>query len=171
MADSHKINFEPVNLEMEVGEDENILDAAFRQGIHLMHGCREGRCSACKSYVLDGDIQMENYSTFACNDSEVDEGYVLLCRSHAFSDCTIELLNFDEDELLGGIPIQDVRTRVVAVEPMTRDIVSLRLAPIEPATFEFKPGQYADLHIPGTEEHRSFSMATTPVDAPTRSSS
>ena len=161
MADSHKINFEPVNLEMEVGEDENILDAAFRQGIHLMHGCREGRCSACKSYVLDGEIQMENYSTFACNDSEVDEGYVLLCRSHAFSDCTIELLNFDEDELLGGIPIQDVRTRVVAVEPMTRDIVSLRLTPIEPATFEFKPGQYADLHIPGTDEHRSFSMATT----------
>ncbi len=59
--------------------------------------------------LLDGDIQMENYSTFACNDAEVDEGYVLLCRSHAFSDCTIELLNFDEDELLGGVPIQDVR--------------------------------------------------------------
>ena len=114
---------------------------------------------------------MERYSTFACNDSEGEEGYVLLCRSHAFSDCTIELLNFDEDELLGGIPIQDVRTRVAAVEPMTRDIVSLRLTPIEPAAFEFKPGQYADLPIPGTDEHRSFSMATTPVDTPTRSSS
>jgi len=162
MADTHKINFAPVDIEMEVAEDENILDAAFRQGIHLMHGCREGRCSACKSYVLDGDIQMENYSTFACNDSEVDEGYVLLCRSHAFSDCTIELLNFDEDELLGGIPIQDVRTQVIAVEPVTRDIVSLRLTPIEPEGFDFKPGQYADLHIPGTDEHRSFSMATTP---------
>ena len=161
MADSHKINFEPVNLEMEVNEDENILDAAFRQGIHLMHGCREGRCSACKSYVLDGEIQMENYSTFACNDSEVDDGFVLLCRSHAFSDCTIELLNFDEDELLGGIPIQDVRTEVLAVEPMTRDIVSLRLKPVEPGKFDFKPGQYADVHIPGTDEHRSFSMATT----------
>lgn len=49
MADSHKINFDPVDIEMEVREDENILDAAFRQGIHLMHGCREGRCSACKS--------------------------------------------------------------------------------------------------------------------------
>ncbi|MFF9512542.1 2Fe-2S iron-sulfur cluster-binding protein, partial [Streptomyces sp. NPDC014727] len=82
------------------------IDAAFRQGIHLMHGCREGRCSACKSYVLDGEIQMENYSTFACNEAEVDEGYVLLCRSTAYSDCTVELLNFDEDELLGGIPIQ-----------------------------------------------------------------
>lgn len=161
MADSHKITFEPVDVEMDVREDENILDAAFRQGIHLMHGCREGRCSACKSYVLDGEIQMENYSTFACNDSEVEDGFVLLCRSHAFSDCTIELLNFDEDELLGGVPIQDVRTKIVAVQPMTRDIVSLRLAPIEPTTYEFKPGQYADLHIPGTDEHRSFSMATT----------
>jgi propane monooxygenase reductase subunit len=163
MADSHKINFEPVNLEMEVDEDENILDAAFRQGIHLMHGCREGRCSACKSYVLDGEIQMANYSTFACNDSEVDDGFVLLCRSHAFSDCTIELLNYDEDELLGGVPIQDVRTKVVAIESMTRDVVSLRLAPVEPATYAFKPGQYADLHIPGTDQHRSFSMATTPT--------
>jgi propane monooxygenase reductase subunit len=161
VADTHKIYFEPVDIEMEVGEDEKILDAAFRQGIHLMHGCREGQCSACKSYVLDGEIQMERYSTFACNDAEVDEGYVLLCRAHAFSDCTIELLNFDEDELLGGVPIQDVRTRITAIEPMTRDIVSLRLAAVEPATYEFKPGQYSDIGIPGTDEHRSFSMATT----------
>jgi propane monooxygenase reductase subunit len=149
VADMHRISFEPVNIEMEVGEDEKILDAAFRQGIHLMHGCREGRCSACKSYLLDGDIQMENYSTFACNDAEVEEGYVLLCRSHAFSDCTIELLNFDEDELLGGVPIQDVRATVTAIQPVTRDIVSLRLEAVEPATFEFKPGQYADIGIPG----------------------
>jgi propane monooxygenase reductase component len=161
VADSHRINFEPVDIEMEVDEDESILDAAFRQGIHLMHGCREGRCSACKSYLLDGDVQMDNYSTFACNDAEVDEGYVLLCRSHAFSDCTIELLNFDEDELLGGVPIQDVRARVIAIESVTRDIASLRLQAVEPTTFEFKPGQYADIHIPGSDEHRSFSMATT----------
>ncbi|TCO14357.1 propane monooxygenase reductase subunit [Kribbella steppae] len=161
VADIHRIQFEPVGIEMEVGEDEKILDAAFRQGIHLMHGCREGQCSACKSYVLDGEIQMERYSTFACNDAEVAEGYVLLCKSHAYSDCTIELLNFDEDELLGGVPIRTVTTRVAAVDPVTRDIVSLRLTPAEP--FEFKPGQYADLTIPGTDEHRSFSMATTPA--------
>lgn len=161
MADSHRIKFEPVDIEMDVNEDENILDAAFRQGIHLMHGCREGQCSACKSYVLEGEIQMERYSTFACNDAEVAEGHVLLCRSHAFSDCTIELLNFDEDELLGGFPIQNVKTRITALEPVTRDIVSLRLLAVDPPTYEFKPGQYADLIIPGTDEHRSFSMATT----------
>ncbi|WP_064444320.1 2Fe-2S iron-sulfur cluster-binding protein [Rhodococcus sp. YH3-3] len=161
MADTHRITFEPVDIEMDVREDEHILDAAFRQGIHLMHGCREGRCSACKSFVLDGDIQMENHSTFACNEAEVDEGFVLLCRTKAYSDCTIELLNFDEDELLGGIPIQNVTTRVIALEPVTDDIVALRLEPIDPSVFEFKPGQYADLRIPGTDEHRSFSMAST----------
>lgn len=163
MADTHRISFEPVNIEMEVGEDEKILDAAFRQGIHLMHGCREGQCSACKSYILDGDIQMERYSTFACNDAEVEEGYVLLCRAHAFSDCTIELLNFDEDELLNSAPIQNVRTEVIGLEEHTHDIVGLRLRAVQPATFEYKAGQYADLTIPGSDgEHRSFSMATIP---------
>lgn len=162
MADKHRISFEPVDIEMEVGEDEKILDAAFRQGIHLMHGCREGQCSACKSYVLDGDIQMERYSTFACNDAEVEEGYVLLCRAHAFSDCTIELLNFDEEELLNSAPLQQIRTEVLAVVPHTHDIVGLKLRPVDPSGYEFKPGQYADLTIPGTSDHRSFSMATTP---------
>lgn len=161
MADTHRINFAPVDIEMEVTEDESILDAAFRQGIHLMHGCREGRCSACKSYMLDGDVQMDDYSTFACNEAEEAEGYVLLCRSYAYSDCEIELLNFDEDELLGGATIQDVRTRVAAIEPVTSDIVSLRLDVVEPETFEFKPGQYVDLSVPGTDEKRSFSIATT----------
>ena len=163
MADTHHISFEPVDIEMEVAEDETILDAAFRQGIHLMHGCREGRCSACKSYMLDGDVQMDDYSTFACNDAEEAEGYVLLCRTYAYSDCEIELLNFDEDELLGGAPIQDVTTKVAAIEPMTRDIVSLKLDVVEPETVEFKSGQYFDLFIPGTDEKRSFSIATTPA--------
>jgi propane monooxygenase reductase subunit len=161
VADIHRITFEPVDIEMEVREDEHILDAAFRQNIHLMHGCREGRCSACKSFVLDGDIQMENHSTFACNEAEEDEGFVLLCRTKAYSDCTIELLNFDEDELLGGIEIQTVKTRVASLDSVTSDIVALRLEPVEPAAFEFKPGQYADLQIPGTDELRSFSMAST----------
>jgi propane monooxygenase reductase subunit len=39
---------EPVGLEMEVEEGETVLEAAFRQGIALMHGCKEGQCSSCK---------------------------------------------------------------------------------------------------------------------------
>ncbi len=68
-----------------------------------MHGCREGQCSACKSFLIDGDVQMDRYSTFALADYESDEGYILLCKSHVYSDCTIELINYDEEVLLGDV--------------------------------------------------------------------
>src|SRR5256714_10349781 len=82
----HKVRFQPVGIEIEVNEDETVLNAAFRQGVSLTHGCREGQCSACKSFLLDGDIEMEKYSTFALPEYESDEGYVLLCRCHARSE-------------------------------------------------------------------------------------
>ena len=96
MGAKHNVKFEPVGIEIEVDEDETILDGAFRQGIMLMHGCKEGQCSACKSFLLDGDLDMERYSTFALADYERDEGYVLLCRSHAYSDLEVELINFEQ---------------------------------------------------------------------------
>jgi propane monooxygenase reductase subunit len=161
MGEKHQVRFEPVDLVMEVDEDETVLDAAFRQGISLMHGCREGQCSACKSFLLDGDVQMDRYSTFALADYESDEGYVLLCKSHAYSDLVIELINFDEEELRNAIPLQQLKTTVAAIEPVTHDIVSLRLALVEPLAFTFRPGQYADIQLPDGKGHRSFSMATT----------
>ena len=158
----HKVRFEPVNVEIEVEEDETILNAAFRQGIMLMHGCKEGQCSACKSFLLDGDLDMDRYSTFALADYERDEGYVLLCQSHAYSDLEVELLNVDEDMLHSSAPIQTLRTEVEAIDEVTHDIRRLTLRLVEPETFVFNSGQYVDLTIPGTERTRSFSMANAP---------
>ncbi|MGJ3508154.1 NADH:ubiquinone reductase (Na(+)-transporting) subunit F [Enemella sp. A6] len=165
MGEKYTITFEPVDLEMEVDEDETILDAAFRQGVNLMHGCREGRCSACKSFVLDGDIQLDYYSTFALNDFELDEGYTLLCKAHAYSDCQIELLNYDEDEIHNAVPIQEITTKIAAITHVTSDIVSLKLDVVAPQKgFTFKAGQYADIHLPDCADTRSFSMASTQAD-------
>src|SRR6266567_2329968 len=55
MGDKHVVRFEPVGIEIEVGEEQTILRAAFEQGVMLMHGCKEGQCSSCKSFVLDGE--------------------------------------------------------------------------------------------------------------------
>ena len=162
MSANHRVRFEPVGLEIEVREDETVLDGAFRQGVMLMHGCKEGQCSACKSFLVDGEVDMEKYSTFALADYESEEGYVLLCRTHAYSDLTVELINYDEEILKAGVPIQRVTTRIVAIESLTHDIRRLSLALVEPTELAFLPGQYVDISIPGTEEHRSFSMANTP---------
>jgi propane monooxygenase reductase subunit len=157
---THTVRFEPVGLEIEVDEAETVLNAAFRQGLMLMHGCKEGQCSACKSFLLDGDVDLDRYSTFALPDFEEAEGWILLCRAHPYSDLEIELINYDEELIHGGVPPRTVTTRVEAVEQLTHDIRLLRLS-VDPS-FEFRPGQYVDISIPGDEEHhRSFSMANT----------
>ena len=160
MADKHVVRFEPVGIEIEVDEDQNILRAAAEQGIMLMHGCKEGQCASCKSFVLEGDdIELDKYSTFALPDFERDEGFTLLCRAHVYEDVTIELLNYDEEMIRAGQPIQNAVAEVVSNEPVTHDIRHLVLGLVEPKIVTYFPGQYVDITIPDTDHIRSFSMA------------
>jgi len=162
MGEKHTVRFEPVGIEIEVDEDTNILRAAAEQGITLMHGCKEGQCSSCKSFVLDGeDPELDKYSTFALPDSEKEEGYTLLCRAHVYEDVTIELLNYDEEMIRSGHPIQEVVAEVVSNESVTHDLRHLVVKLIESQQIEYWPGQYVDIAIPDTEDTRSFSMANT----------
>jgi propane monooxygenase reductase subunit len=162
VADKHTVRFEPVGIEISAGEDQTILRAAAEQGIMLMHGCKEGQCASCKSFVLDGDdIEHDRYSTFALPDFERDEGFTLLCRAHVYEDVTIELLNYDEDMIRSGLPIKDSVAEVVANDPVTHDMRHLVLRLVDTTDFTFFPGQYVDITVPGTSETRSFSMANT----------
>src|SRR6202451_4231262 len=120
-AQVHKVRFEPVGIEMEVEEGETVLDAAFRQGISLMHGCKEGQCGSCKSKLIDGDIELLKYSTFALPDYESETGHVLLCRTHAFSDLTVELLNYDQVLLSRSIAVKEFDAQVVSVRALPHD--------------------------------------------------
>ena len=162
MSEKHIVRFEPVGIEIEVDEDQTVLRAAAEQGVMLMHGCKEGQCASCKSFVLDGDdIELDRYSTFALPDYEREEGFTLLCRAHVYEDVTIELINYDEDMIRSGLPIQQAVAEVVANDPVTHDMRHLVLRLIEPTELKFFPGQYVDIVVPGTDATRSFSMANT----------
>jgi propane monooxygenase reductase subunit len=125
-----------------------------------MHGCKEGQCAACKSFVLEGDdIELDRYSTFALPDFELEEGFTLLCRAHVYEDVTIELLNYDEEMLRSGHPIQEAVAEVVSNDYVSHDMRHLVLKLVEPKEIAFWPGQYVDISIPGSDESRSFSMA------------
>ncbi|MBN9112636.1 MAG: 2Fe-2S iron-sulfur cluster binding domain-containing protein [Pseudonocardia sp.] len=163
MGNKHIVRFEPVGIEIEVDEDQNILRAAAEQGVQLMHGCKEGQCAACKSFVLEGeDIDYDSYSTFALPDYEKEEGQTLLCRAHAYEDLVIELLNYDEEIIRSGLPLKKGVAEVVSNEAVTHDMRHLVLKLLEPEEIKFFPGQYLDIMVPGTEESRSFSMANVP---------
>src|SRR5690349_927890 len=161
----HTVRFEPVDIEIEVSEDETILEAGFRQGIMLAHGCKEGQCSACKSFLLSGEVDLERYSTFALADYEQEEGYTLLCRAHAYSDLEIELLHYDEEMLTSGVPIRTLNAKVDTIEPLTRDIYKLCLTLDGEEPLQFHAGQYVDVQIPDSDSKRSFSMSNTPAIA------
>jgi propane monooxygenase reductase subunit len=162
MTDKHTVRFEPVGIEIDVSEDQTVLRAAAEQGIMLMHGCKEGQCAACKSFVLEGeDIEHDKYSTFALPDYEKEEGFTLLCRAHVYEDVTIELLNYDEEMIRSGLPIQQAVAEVVSKDRVTHDLVHLVLRLVEPGEVKFFPGQYMDVTVPGTDQVRSFSMANT----------
>src|SRR4051812_31809450 len=160
MTEKHVIRFEPVGIEIEVSEDQTILRAAAEQGVMLMHGCKEGQCASCKSFILDGDdVEHDRYSTFALPDFEKEEGFTLLCRAHAYENLTIELLNYDEEMIHAGLPIQEAVVEVVSNENVTHDMRHLVVSLVEPASIKFFPGQYVDFSVPGSDETRSFSMA------------
>ena len=160
---THKVRFEPVGIEIEVEEDETVLEAAFRQGVSLMHGCKEGQCASCKSVLCQGDVELLKYSTFALSDAEREQDRVLLCRTIAYSDLVVELLNFDEGLLSRSIPVRMFDARITRIESLTADIRRLEILTEQP--LKFWAGQYVDITVPGTGVTRSFSMANPPSKA------
>ncbi len=149
-----RVRFEPIGEEIDCGPEETVLDAAFRQGYNLVYGCREGQCSACKCFLLEGDVALERYSNFALSDTERANGYALMCRSIPEEDLVVELLHYDPENYRLEHTIADGVAVVETVESLTHDITRLVL---RADGFEFTPGQYVDLHVDG--ERRSFSMA------------
>ena len=159
---SPRVVFEPIGEEIDCDEEESVLDAAFRHGFNLVYGCREGQCSACKAYLLEGEVVLKPYSTFALSDSEEANGYTLMCRAMPEEDLVVELLHFDPDNYRLENPIRDGRGTVTAVESLTHDIRRLEVEIADPADFSFVPGQYVDVWVPGSDARRSFSMANLP---------
>lgn len=163
MGDVYTVRLNPVGIEFEVEEGETVLDAAFRQGIALPHGCKEGRCSACKCVLNEGEVELKPYSTFALNEMERDQNHILLCRSLAYTDLEVDLLNYDEDVLSKSIPVKSYEAEVARVVELTHDIRRLEIVLDQP--IKFWAGQYVDITLPGPEAvTRSFSMANTPLE-------
>ncbi|HWF49830.1 MAG TPA: MmoB/DmpM family protein [Solirubrobacteraceae bacterium] len=164
---SPRVRLEPLGQEIDCASDETVLDAAFRHGYNLIHGCRQGQCSACKCFLTEGEATLERYSSFALSDTELANGYSLMCRAMPESDLVIELLHYDPDGYRLAFPIRDGTATVEAVEALTPDISRVLLRVEEPSDFGFVPGQYVDLHVPGADgARRSFSLANIPSHPP-----
>ncbi len=158
---SFEVTIEPLGVTIEVEDDQTILDAALRQGVYLPHACGHGLCGTCKVDVLEGDVEIgDDASPFALLDFERDEGKCLTCCSKPMSDLVIEA-DVEEEPDAQNLPVQDYIGTVVKLEKLTPRILGVFLE-IDGDGLEFQSGQYANLHIPGLDTPRPFSMAQSP---------
>ncbi|MEW8003047.1 MAG: 2Fe-2S iron-sulfur cluster binding domain-containing protein [Candidatus Thiodiazotropha sp.] len=159
---SYQLTIEPTGEEVEVEEGQNILDACLRAGVWMPHACCHGLCGTCKVEVLEGSVDAGDASNFALMDIERDEGKVLACCATLGSDSVIEA-DIDEDPDARIIPVRDFEAEIVRIEDLTHDVKGLWLK-VEGGGIDFQAGQYINLHVPGVEVPRAFSLANRPAD-------
>ncbi len=140
----------------------SILAAGLEAGLPLTHQCRSGTCSSCLATLTAGDtgpVPGSNSSLFA---SEMAAGKRLLCVSQARGDCRFAL----DYASSGGEQVTTAQTFVNTVERVAADVMRLELELAEGSWIDFRPGQFIQLSVPGTDQTRSYSIASTPAQLP-----
>lgn len=138
---------------------ETILASLLQAGVAFPHNCQAGNCGACKCELVEGDTLELPYSEYALSPEERAQNLILACRTQAWGDCTVRLL--DAEELVLH-PSRVLRCRLVAFGDLTHDIKQLKLSIEAGGPYSFSAGQHARLKFaPGIPE-RDYSMANRP---------
>jgi benzoate/toluate 1,2-dioxygenase reductase subunit len=145
---------------MDCNVGEKVLDAAYRNQINLPMDCSDGVCGTCKCRCEQGDYDLGcDYIDDALTADEAEAGLVLTCQMVPSSDCVI------------AVPVPSGACKlkpaehggaVRSVELVSDSTIILRLALDSPEAVRFLPGQYVNLMVPGTHEHRSYSFSSKP---------
>jgi ferredoxin-NADP reductase/ferredoxin len=166
-ASAHEIilRFEDgVEKRITVNPGEYVLDAALRSDIPLVHQCRSGSCSTCVGQVLEGDLRMDPGRAYSLIPAEIAQGKRLLCSAYALSDGVVR---FDyPSELLDESGPELFVAKVDDAELVSDTVVRLVLRTPRGVDFSFQSGQYIRVNVPGTDQWRSYSMASLPRDLP-----
>ncbi|MBC8727532.1 MULTISPECIES: ring-hydroxylating dioxygenase ferredoxin reductase family protein [unclassified Paraburkholderia] len=146
-----------------VQQGESVLDAALAAGIPVIHQCRSGSCSSCMAKLVEGRAGMRAGASSTLLRSEYEAGDRLLCLTEPETNCTFTL-NYASD----AADVQAVKAHafVDSVEKVASNVVRLRLELAEGAWLDFKPGQFIQVRVPGTNVTRSYSPASTAADLP-----
>src|SRR5438552_2417153 len=153
-----------VEKEISVAAGEFILDAALRHSVPLVHQCRSGSCSTCVAQVVAGEIEMARDRSTSLLGLEAAEGKRLLCSSYAYAD-SVARVHYPAS-LIYERERRVLAANVHAIEWPNPSVARLTLELGETAGFDFHCGQYVRVKIPGTDEWRSYSMATAPHELP-----
>ena len=88
----YKIKFEPENKEVEIKNDETILEAALKNGIHINAQCQgKGVCGKCKIILKEGILNEKERVLDLLTREERDNNYYIACLTYPESDLVVEV--------------------------------------------------------------------------------
>jgi benzoate/toluate 1,2-dioxygenase reductase subunit len=154
------LNFEDgVTRFVECKAGEKVLDAAFRARINLPMDCSDGVCGTCKCRAESGSYDLgDDYIEDALSDDEKNSGLVLTCQMVPQGDCVIAVP-------ASSSACKTEQSRFAAtvskVEQHNDAAVVLELD-VDATAPVFLPGQYVNIDVPGSAQHRSYSFSSAP---------
>lgn len=135
----------------------SILDAARAHGVSIEYSCRTGRCGACKASVASGATTLLRPEDEGLSAADVAAGFILTCCRAAANDVSLDIEPLDR---LLGLDVRTMPARIVSLDHVAPDIVSLALKTPPTAPLRFVAGQYIDVLAAGVR--RSYSLANAP---------
>lgn len=157
------LNFEDgVTRFIDCKAGEKVLDAAFRAKINLPMDCSDGVCGTCKCRAESGSYDLgDDYIEDALTEDEKNTGLVLTCQMVPQSDCVISVPTTSTTCKTGqssfGATLSKVELHNDAAVVLELDVDAT--APV------FLPGQYVNIGVPGSGQHRSYSFSSAPGEA------
>ena len=157
------LNFEDgVTRFIDCKAGEKVLDAAFRAKINLPMDCSDGVCGTCKCRAESGSYDLgDDYIEDALTEDEKNTGLVLTCQMVPQSDCVIAVPTTSTTCKTGqssfGATLSKVELHNDAAVVLELDVDAT--APV------FLPGQYVNIGVPGSGQHRSYSFSSAPGEA------
>lgn len=153
-----QVSLKKSGTEFTVEPSETVLDAALRNGYMLPYSCRSGSCGSCKAKLLSGRIEYRTPQAGILSEADHAQGTVLLCQAHPLEDLVVDAREVVVSE---EIEIKLLPCRVMQLNKLNHDVMSIALKLPQNQTFNYLAGQYIDILL-RDGRRRSFSIANRP---------
>lgn len=156
------LNFEDgITRVIDCKSTETVADAAYRQGINVPIDCRDGACGTCKCSCESGQYESGDYIEDAMSEAEAEAGFVLTCQMYPRSNCVVSV---PASSAVCKIKQVTFNATITDVRSLSDSTILLTLQGDTLAKLDYLPGQYANLQVPGTDQHRAYSFSSMPHD-------
>ncbi len=142
--------------EIPVKGDDSLLNILSNNKIFVPSACGgKATCGFCKVKVLEGGGETKPMEEPFLSREDKENGVRLSCQVKVRDDIKIEI---PESMLFA----KEYISEVINIEELTYDIKLVQFKFLNPDTMSFKPGQYAQLKVPGIDVIRAYSIASNP---------